>query len=228
MRTLIAALATLAASVAAGSDGRTLIVEYPSAGIATVDIDTAVGEVEIRGAEVDTVSARVTLRTKKRESASARRAARRLEAVELVPEVTGSTLRLRLRPPLRKGECEASWSVLIPAAAGVRLDAGVGDVRISDVKGGVNLDLGVGDVRLLDVDGEITVDLGVGDVEVRGEWAAFGPIDAACGVGGAVLRTPDGRHAGRGLLGHRLTAHGPGAVRLNVDVGVGDVTIVLR
>lgn len=228
MRTLIATLATLAASVAAGSDSRTLLVAYPSAGVAIVDIDTAVGNVEIRGAEVDAISARVTLRTTKRGLASSRRAARRLEAFDLVPELTGSTLRLRLRPPLRKGECEASWSVLIPAAARVRLDAGVGDVRISDVKGGVNLDLGVGDVRLLDVDGEITVDLGVGDVEARGEWAAFGPIDATCGVGGAVLRTPDGRYAGRGLLGRRIEARGPGAARLNVDVGVGDVTIVLR
>ncbi len=228
MRTLAATLALLLASAAQADGTRTLHLEHPAAGLATIDIDTAVGDVEIRGAEVDNVSARVTLRAKKGKLASRQRTAKLLENVELVPAVAGSTLRLRLRPESHKGEYAASWSVVVPASAGVRLDAGVGDVRVIGVKGGVYLDLGVGDVRLLDVTGEVVIDVGVGDVEVTAPWAAFGPVRASSGVGQGVLRTPEGRHRGRGFVGHTLSATGPGGVRLAVEAGVGDITIVLR
>ncbi len=228
MRTLAAILALLLASAAQAGGTRTLTLEHPAGGFSTIDIDTGVGDVDIRGAEVDTVSARVTLRATKGWFSSSRRAEKLVESAEVVPEEAGSTLRLRLRPAARKGEYEAWWSVVVPASAGIRLDNGVGDVRITDVQGGVNLDLGVGDVRLADVAGDLVIDVGVGDVEVTGEWAAFGPVRADSGVGNAVLRTPGGRHGGRGFVGHELAASGPGEARLRVDAGVGDVTIVLR
>jgi|GEM_PF-995964 len=228
MRTLAATLALLLASAAQADGTRTLHLEHPAAGLAAIDIDTAVGDVEIRGAEVDTVFASVTLRAKTGRLSSRQRAAKLLENVELVPAVAGSTLRLRLRPASRKGEYAASWSVVVPSSAGVRLYAGVGEVRVSDVKGGVDLDLGVGDVRLADVAGDLVIDVGVGDVEVTGEWAAFGPVRASSGVGQGVLRTPEGRHGGRGFVGHTLSATGPGGARLAVEAGVGDITIVLR
>lgn len=228
MRKLIATFALLLAATAQAGGTRTLTLEHPAGGFSTIDIDTGVGDVDIRGAEVDTVSARVTLRAKKGWLSSSRRAERLVESAEVVPEEAGSTLRLRLRPAARKGEYEASWSVVIPATTGIRLDAGVGDVRVTAVTGGVNVDLGVGDVRLLDVAGDLTVDLGVGDIEVTGEWAAFGSVRADSGVGDAALRTPEGRHGGKGFVGHELAANGPGKARLRVDAGVGNVTIVLR
>jgi hypothetical protein len=228
MRTLAATLAVLLAAAAQAGGTRTLALDHPAAGLATIDIDTAVGDVEIRGAEVDAVSASVTLRARKGKPTSSQRAAKFLETVELIPAVAGSTLRLRLQPDSRKGEYEASWSLLIPAGAGVRLAAGVGDVRITDVRGGIHVDVGVGDVHLVDVTGEVVIDVGVGDVEVSGPWTAFGPVRASSGVGHGVLRTPEGRRGGRGFLGHELSATGPGAARLTVDAGVGDVTIVLR
>lgn len=228
MRTLAAILAVLLAATAQADGTRTLTLEHPAAGLATVDIDTAVGDVDVRGAEVDAVSVRVTLRPKKGWFSSSRRAEKLVAAAEIVPELAGSTLRLRISPAARKGAYEASWSVVMPAAAGLRLDAGVGDVRVTAISGGVNVDLGVGDVRLLDVAGDLTVDLGVGDVQVTGEWAAFGSVRADSGVGNSALRTPEGRHQGRGFVGHELAANGPGDARLRVDAGVGDVSIVLR
>ncbi len=229
MRTLAATFALLLACAAQADGTRTLHLEHPAAGLATIDIDTAVGDVEIRGAQVDSVSARVNLRARKGWFSSSRRAVTLVQGIELVPEVVGSTLRLRLRPANHEEKYEASWSLLVPAAAGVRLEAGVGDVRITDVKGGIHVDLGVGDVQLVDVAGEVVIDAGVGDVEVSGPWAAFGPVRASVGVGKTLLQTPGGRQGGRGFVGGgQLVATGPGGARLAVEAGVGDITIVLR
>ncbi|MEP0773400.1 MAG: hypothetical protein HRF46_03430, partial [Acidobacteriota bacterium] len=74
----------------------------------------------------------------------------------------------------------------------------------------------------------LNVDVGVGDIEVTGEWTAFGSLRADSGVGEVTLRSPDGRQRGKGFVGRELASTGPGAARLRLDVGVGDVTIVLR
>lgn len=228
MRIAFATFTLLLAGVAQADDARTLTLERPAAGIVTVDIDTGVGDVDVRGAEVDTVSVRVTVRPKRGILDSPRRTRELVEAVELRSEERGATLALRLRPAARQGNYEASWSVVIPATAGLRLDAGVGDVRIVGVQGGVSVDLGVGDVTLTDLAGDLNVDVGVGDVEMTGEWVAFGSLRADSGVGEVTLRTPDGRQRGKGFVGKELSTTGPGTARLRLDVGVGDVTIVLR
>lgn len=228
MRIAFATVTLLLAGAAQAKDARTLTLERPAAGIATVAIDSGVGDVEVRGAGVDTVSVRVILRPKRGLLDSPRRIRELVEAVELRPEERGATLALRLRPAARQGNYEASWSVVIPAATGLRLDAGVGDVRVVGVQGGVSVDLGVGNVTLTDVAGDLIVDVGVGDVEVTGEWAAFGSLRADSGVGEVTLRTPDGRQRGKGVAGGKLAADGPGPARLRLAAGVGDVSIVLR
>ncbi len=228
MRIALATVTLLLAGVAQANDARTLTLKRPAAGVTTINIDAGVGDVQVRGAEVDTVSVRITLRPKRGLLDSPRRTRELVKAVELRAEERDSTLALRLRPAARQGNFEASWSAVIPATAGLRLDAGVGDVRIVGVQGGVSVDLGVGDVALVDVAGDLNVDVGVGDVEVTGEWAAFGSLRVDSGVGEVTLRTPDGRQLSKGFVGRGLSTTGPGTARLRLGVGVGDATIVLR
>lgn len=228
MRTLAAPLALLFAAAAQPGDPLTLSLDHSATGVAVVDLDAEVGEVEIRGAPVDTVSVRVTLRNRKRWLESSRREEEWLRRAAIVPTLAGSTLRLRLEPRPWKGGWEADWSVTVPATVAIRLDAGVGDVRIAAVGGGITADLGVGDVTLFDVKGDILVDVGVGEVEVTAAWSDFGAVRLGCGVGKTALRTPAGRQVGKGFAGSSLSVNGPGSARLEVDTGVGAVTVLLR
>lgn len=228
MRGILVLIALLSATAADAVDTRTLTLEYPAGGLSFVHIDTSVGDVEVRGAQVNTVWVQVTVRPPKRWLGSARRAERLMESAEIIPELAGSTLRLRLHPTPRQEAWEASWSVVLPVATGLRLNAGVGNVRVSSLSGDVDVDLGVGDVQVLDVAGDVRADVGVGEVEVSAQRAAFGSVRAGSGVGGATLRTPDGRVTGKGFVAQQVTYDGPGTARLVVNTGVGEIVIVLR
>jgi hypothetical protein len=206
---------------------RTISFEHTAAGVSAISLDTSVGDVEIVAADTDTISAEVELRPKTGIFGSSRRSEEEMEKVEVDGRLKGDTLELQLSPRSHD-DYKANWSVRLPASLAVTLDAGVGDVRIQGVRGALKLDLGVGDIRVSDASTDVEIDNGVGDVSVDGHWAAFGEIDASCGVGDATVRTPDGRLGGKGFIGHEASTKGPGSARLKVDNGVGDVTISLR
>ena len=105
----------------------------------------------------------------------------------------------------------AKWSVdyvvKVPAGTELKIDQGVGRIRITNHEGSTSIDLGVGDVRLVNMRAdEVSLDLGVGDADLIGMESKS--VSASVGTGDLDVRLrPDAS----------FTVHG--------DVGLGDVSI---
>ena len=210
-RVLLVVAALLVAFDAQASEReRTFDLDRPAAGVARVVLEVGVGDVEVIADETGRIIAHVEVSADKgwRGSARARRA---LEALELVSDLKGDALHLRISE--RRDDDHnfgEDWTLHVPPGVAIEIEQGVGDLRI------------------LDLAAEIDIELGVGDVRIEGEHAAFGPIEGQCGVGDVSLRTPRERTEGSGFIAHSLEAEGPGKASIDVEVGVGEVDIRLR
>ncbi len=216
--------------VLAGAATRTLSHSQPAEGVDTVELDSGVGEVTVLGTDGDQILVEVELRPRKSGIFfSSRRAEREIEDLEISVDQHGGVLRLRIDGADRDDrDYSENWSIRMPVHLAFTLDAGVGDVHIENVGGAVNLDAGVGDIRVVDCGSDVMIDAGVGDIVVEGDWSTVGRVSASCGVGDTSLRTPEGRSSGTGFIGKDVKAKGPGNAVIEVDAGVGDVTIRLR
>jgi hypothetical protein len=225
---LILTAACLSVPALLAAENRVLNLSHPAAEITVVSLDMGVGDIEIRGADTDTIRVQVELKPKKDFFRSSRRARQMLEEIEISARLRGDTLHLELKPDPDGDDLSEDWSIELPRELAISVDAGVGDLTIEGVKGVIDIDMGVGDIEVLEAVNDVTVDCGVGSIEIRGVYEAFGPIEASAGVGDASLRTPEGRERGSGFIGRSLDFRGPGKARINIDAGVGDATIHLR
>jgi hypothetical protein len=207
---LVIAASLVAAGAQAGGTERAFDFDHAAAGITRVVLEVGVGDVEIIAEDSGHITAHVEVSAKKSWIGSAR-AQRDLEALQLVSEVDGSTLRLRLS---QKHDDDHSfgedWSLHLPPGIAVKSEQGVGDLRI------------------LDLAGDIEAAVGVGDVRIEGEYASFGRIRGQSGVGDASLSSPKGREDGSGFIAHTLSSSGPGKASIDASAGVGDIDIRLR
>jgi hypothetical protein len=203
-------IATIAISCAAGAyaadERRTFPIEQAAEGITRLVIDAGVGEIEVVGSEVATISGSVEVTSEK----SGMRKRAQLEKLELEVRRSGSALYVEVKGDDGHHDWGEEWLLTVPKALALSIDIGVGDVTARDLAGGVE------------------IDVGVGEVTIEGEHAAYGRIDADSGVGDVELRTPTGRQHGDGFIGKELRTEGPGKAPISVDVGVGEVTIRLR
>jgi hypothetical protein len=225
--TVLVLAATLAAATAvAGS--RTLTATVSADAVDELGLDSGVGDVVLEAADGDTVDVEVILEPRRGGLfSSMKRAEREVESATLETAIDGRTLRLQIRSDSDDRRFEERWSVRLPARLAVRVDTGVGDVRIDGIEGGVRLDSGVGDVRITVPGGDIDVDSGVGDVEVRSSEAAYGRIRCSGGVGDAELRIGGTRISEDGFVGSDADWNGTGPGRIRIDTGVGDITVHL-
>ncbi len=211
MRSIAPALiATVCAAAATAQPVRTLDLSREAKGITAVVLHAGVGEVEILADAPGQIVAHVDLKPKHFGFFS-RHSDDDIEKVRIEPELSGSTLTLRLAPDSHgdRGFAE-DWTIRIPAALAATVK------------------LGVGDLKVLDVSGDIEAELGVGDVTIEGAYQSFGAVKASAGVGDVSMRTPDGRDHGEGFIAHSLHAKGPGKASIHASAGVGDVKIRLR
>lgn len=213
MRYVLTTLLTLAlAGPAAASDRlRTFSSEFPAAGVRAVEVAAGVGTVEIQAHPGGAIATDVDVVAKRFSGRGDRRTRRLVEDLALSEELKGDVLVLRLLPEQRgRTEFNEEWVVKLPASLGITVK------------------LGVGEIRVVDVSGDVELKLGVGDVTVEGEFSAFGPIRASCGVGDVAVRTPAGRERGSGFIAKDLAAQGEGTSTLRAAVGVGDISVRLR
>ncbi len=218
---------TLAAAMAAAGS-RTLTASVGADAVDLLTVESGVGNVELLATEGGTVDVEVVLEPRRGGLfSSMKRAENEVQSARLETTVEGRTLEIQVRSESDDRRFEERWRIRLPARLAVQLDVGVGDVIVEGVSGGVRLDSGVGDVRLTVPGGDIEVDSGVGDVDVRSFAAAYGRIEGSGGVGDAELRI-DGRRIGEdGFVGSSLEWRGEGPSRIEVDTGVGDITIRL-
>ncbi|HPS79691.1 MAG TPA: hypothetical protein PLS53_16150 [Thermoanaerobaculaceae bacterium] len=208
MRVINILALSLSLALPAAAAERVLDTSRAAQGVRIVVIEAGVGEITVTGDSTGTITAHVELTPKSGFWGS--RGQRAIDTAELEPVLRGDTLSLRVGPRDDDHKFGEDWTVHVPPDVAVKIE------------------LGVGDVKVLDTTGDIDVDLGVGDVRIEGEYRAFGPIHASSGVGDAALRTPEGREDGDGFIGHSLRGRGPGKSSINTSTGVGDSQIRLR
>jgi hypothetical protein len=212
MRTIPFVLtAALVAFNAQASDvERTFDFDREAAGITRVVLEAGVGDVEVVAEDTGHITAHVEVTAKKGWSGSAR-SRRQLEALQLESRVKGDTLYLRMSEDHDdEHHFGEDWSLRLPATVSVKIE------------------LGVGDLRILDLAADIEAEVGVGEIRIEGEYAPFGEIGGKSGVGDVSLRSPKGKSEGSGFIAHTLSAEGPGKASIDASAGVGDIEIRLR
>ncbi len=212
MRTLpfVLTASLMAINAQASNVERTFDFNQPATGITRVVLEVGVGDVEVIAEDSGHITAHVEVSAKKWWTGSAR-AKRELEDLRIESEVKGDTLHLRMSEKHdddhRFGE---DWSLRLPPGIVVKIE------------------LGVGDLRVLDLAADIEAEVGVGNVRIEGDFSAFGKISGSSGVGDASLRSPKGREDGSGFIAHSLSSRGPGKASIDASAGVGDIDIRLR
>ncbi|MFT5680841.1 MAG: hypothetical protein ACI8RZ_001747 [Myxococcota bacterium] len=121
----------------------------------------------------------------------------------------------------RSEACTLDLSVLMPPHLSVKLDVGIGDIRLNGLTGPVELDLGVGDLTT-EITGPLEADIGAGCIQ-----GSAGLLDADVGAGSVRLA---------GLSGDAHVSVSAGDVGLtwltlpndiDISVGAGSVLVTL-
>lgn len=103
---------------------------------------------------------------------------------------------------------EQYWRVRLPAKLVVEMDLGVGDIRIQEFSNSLEMEVGVGAVRVE-----------VNDTE-------YGEIHLSAGVGDASISGFDNRSDNeRSFISAESFYHGSGDLKIDIEVGVGDIEV---
>ena len=195
-----------------GADAKTWkseTFELDSAGVSLIELEHAVGELEIVG----TSSEKIEIRMKVECSSWRDRCEEKIRDIALEAERDGSTLEIEIDGfPKSVNSLSVDLEISMPARLSLDVDRGVGETRIRGIEGDVLVEAGVGEVRLAMPAGVV------------------GRVTAECGVGQADLDIPDGRVERDGFLflGNELRWSGEGTSRVDVELGVGSVEIDLE
>ena len=209
----LALVAVVSSPLLADEVVRSEAAAWPPQDARRVSIDVPVGEIRVVGTTAGSVDARLRL-TCDRDTSRCREKA---ERVHLRPRRDGSTLELEvvgMEDGRRSGTSPTPHLELrMPAALGLQIELGVGEV---DVRG---------------VEGDVEVEVGVGEVRIAIAEAAVADVSLDVGVGEAnLLPRPTGTRSSRFLfLGNEIDwREGSGSSQVTVEIGVGEVTVKLE
>jgi hypothetical protein len=228
-------LAVLAASTATASPAapRDIQASVPASPLDRIEVRAGVGTLKVTGGTGEAVELRLRILPEAsafglafvREMFGERRG--HPDALELVKETSGRTLRLDLRGE-RRGLKE-QWELTVPGRLAAELHIKVGDVDVREVAGGLTVEAGVGDVRADLPGGEVRAKVNVGDLRVASRSADYGPVSLEANVGDASLRVGTERvqRPRKPGPGHRIAYDGRGRERIDLAVNVGDASLSL-
>lgn len=128
-----------------------------------------------------------------------------LDEVELHDQKRGDRLILRQTDD----DLHIGWTVALPVIEEARIDLGVGEVD--------------GEFR----DTSVFAHIGVGQVQLRLPESTAGEINLKVGVGEARLRGGESKQEKRAFVSQTVKGKGLGEKDVQVDVGVGDITVRL-
>jgi len=206
----VALAATLLSAAAAHAAARSLDATAPLAGAGSVRLVLPVGEIEVRGDGGNELQAKLSVRCRRDDSCAGK-----IEDVHLDTTRRGDRLIFTVRgyPALLDSD-DMQIDGVIHVPAGLPLD----------------IDMRIGELRVNDVDSDLRIDMGVGEVRVHVAADGVGRVRLDSGVGDATLRSRAGRVAARRslLVGAKLDwREGRGPALVDVDLGVGEVTVDL-
>jgi hypothetical protein len=214
-RLFIAAPILAAATLALPAAGRAatekdLRATASAAGASRIHLILPIGGIEVRGDGGAEVRAELRVVCKHHDACEDRMA-----DVFLDSSRQGDRLTLEVRgyPSLWRGEnMEVRGVIHVPAETPLAVDMRIGDLRVNDIGA------------------DLRVDMGIGDVRVNAPAERTGRVRLGAGVGDASLRGPAGKIEGRRslLVGAKLEwEEGRGTSRVDIDLGVGDVSVRL-
>ncbi len=186
---------------------------FPLAGARTLRIDVPVGEVHVDATTGDRIEARLKLSCNRSSSRCRERAA----ALHLSPRRGADGLTLKMEGYDRDGKRgfnhpDVELRLQVPAALGVSVDMGVGELDLAGIEGDVTVDIGVGEARL--------------EVPERAVHAVA--LDVGVGEARLSPRPADSHREGFLFLGNEVDwKGGAGVSRVAVDIGVGEASVRL-
>lgn len=217
----------------------------PLSGIASLDVSTNVGKIELTTGDVAEIQIAAQIKVK---AGSEEKAQELAEEVRIEAEPSGRTLVVRAVKPsgFGRNQLEVNFTITAPAALAVRAVTNVGDIRITDFTGRVEARSDVGKVICTGLRGDADLHTNVGDV--RAEYAPDAPaaisVNASANVGDVELAGPQDISARiaaetnvgdissdrpltiRGSLQKSIRASlGNGDGRINLGTNVGSIRI---
>ncbi|WP_337840128.1 hypothetical protein [Rheinheimera sp.] len=167
------------------------------------ELDVAVGEVDIRVVEGTEISLDVELEPDNNWLGFGAD----LSAAKIDVRQQGDTVKIRIELD-DDDDVEQNWTVRLPAHLSLALDLGVGSVEVEGLR----------------QNGK--VDVGVGDVDFALDTRLYQQIELDAGVGDTAIRGGAGRYqTERAMVTSNSKLTGSGTLRLNANVGVGDIKV---
>lgn len=207
---MLTTLTLLTPPLHAATTVRTLDSEVSLSGATVVEVKVSVGDLAVVGEGGETIKVRAEIQCSTASDADCKEAAERIaigsrrSGNELVVEVEGF-------PKLKSKGLSVNARIEIPRALPLSINSGVGDITVAGMIGNLEIDSGVGDVKVTTKSSHlrtIGLDSGVGEVQLQ--------------IDGQTIE-------GAGFVGKGLDwSQGKGAATLEVDTGVGDITVVLE
>lgn len=220
---LLAALAVPAAAQSSDRIVRTFSQEFPRADHRAVAFDLNVGELQVIGADTDTITAEISVRCS--EDRNRERCRERAGDVELVSRERRNSLYLSIEGTSmwRSRDATVRVRLTMPQDLDAEIDFGTGELSIENLAGDLLLDMSIGEATLENIRGNVIVDMGVGEINVSMPQDAVREVTLDNGIGETELRHRDGRNAMEGILGgtdvHWASGTGPNSVRIELNVG---------
>lgn len=208
LRLLFPALLLLGtAAMAAAAELPVDRVSLPVPRDKTVRVDFPVGTLRVEPTDAGKVSFDLTVKCKGRSQADCEE---RADQIRIESDEAGGVLSLKVKgyPKYRSHNIELRGVLRVPAELALRIEMGVGDLRITDIQG------------------DLDVDLGVGDADIHTSERAVRSVEVSTGVGDAAVFASGGRVRRHSFISSSASwDEGRGKSNVNLNVGVGDGTV---
>jgi hypothetical protein len=220
---LLAAVTAPAAAQSSDRVVRTFSQDFPRAAHRALVFDLNVGELQVIGADTDTISAEISVRCS--EGRERERCRERAGHVELTSRERRNSLYLSIEGTSmwRSRDATVRVRLTMPEDMNAEIDFGTGELRVENLAGDLLIDMSIGEATLENVRGNLIVDMGVGEITVSMPQDVVGQVTLDNGIGETELRHRDGRNAMEGILGgtdvHWASGTGPKSVRIELNVG---------
>ena len=194
-------LVTVSSAAFSAEKERTLNSSYMVSSDSEIHIDATVGTVELSVSDTDAVE--IELRVESDNDGWFANGGD-LEKVLIKGERNDNQLKISATPD---DDMSQHWKISVPKTQRLEVDLGVGEISGNVPFNDLNIDLGVGDISL---------NLAKGD---------YGRVEAAVGVGDTSLQNFGNTQENRMIVTSESSYRGNGSVTVQVEVGVGDVTL---
>ncbi len=189
---------------------RTLDKQLSAQNSAGISLDFPVGELIVEGTTGRQVQVQVELEC---DSMRKSRCVEATKGIEVISTVSADRLRVGLKGWPKSGTrgMEATFRVSVPRDLPLRVDLGVGEIRISGVEN------------------DLDVDLGVGEANITMPESAVASVSVDTGVGESNLSAQGQRWESSGFISKELDwRKGSGKAKVRVDLGVGEASVKLK